>query len=170
MRGDLTDRDQVTRNLFQRFNNDRSGAIAIIFALTLTFLVGIVGGAVDYANWTSAKRQTVQAMDAAVLAGGRALQLGATEAEAIQAAQQFYNQNKSDRLDVELVTFTIEKNGTEVVATSNSKVKTPLMGLVGVSELAVTDSARSVLDRVPSGGVTVPVRSVATLSGRSVSG
>ena len=54
MRGDLTDRDQVTRNLFQRFNNDRSGAIAIIFALTLTFLVGIVGGAVDYANWTSA--------------------------------------------------------------------------------------------------------------------
>lgn len=144
-------------DFFDRFHKDRSGAIAIIFALTITLLVAIVGGAVDYASWSAAKRQTMQAMDAAVLAAGRALQLGKTEAEAIQAATEYYNQNKSNRLDVDAVTFAVENNGTEVVATSNSFVKTPLMGLAGVPELAVNGTSRSVLASGANSGTDVEI-------------
>ena len=144
-------------DLLKRFRRDRSGAIAIIFAMTLTLLVAIVGGAVDYASWSAAKRQTVQAMDAAVLAGGRALQLGKTEAEAILAATEYYNQNRSDRLDVDAVTFAVENNGTEVVAVSNSTVKTPLLNLAGIPTLAVTGTARSVLASGSNSGTDVEI-------------
>ena len=144
-------------DFLESFQKDRSGAIAIIFALTITMLVAIVGGAVDYATWSAAKRQTMQAMDAAVLAAGRALQLGKTEAEAIQAATEYYNQNKSNRLDVDAVTFVVENNGTEVVATSNSIVKTPLMGLAGVPELAVNGTSRSVLASGSNSGTDVEI-------------
>lgn len=157
MRGEMIHNDQTSPNIFQRFHKDQGGAIAIIFALTFTLLIGVVGGAVDYANWTAAKRQTTQAMDAAVLAGGRALQLGATETEAIQAAQEYYNKNKSNRLDLDNVTFSVESNGTEVVAISNSKVKTPLMNLVGVSELPVNAKARSVLASGSNSGTDVEI-------------
>lgn len=144
-------------DLMQRFRRDRSGAIAIIFALTLTVLIAIVGGAVDYASWSAAKRQTTHAMDAAVLAAGRALQLGKSEAEAIQAATEYYNQNKSNRLDVDAVTFTVENNGTEVVAVSNSTVRTPLLSLAGIEHLDVKGLARSVLASGSNSGSDVEI-------------
>ena len=58
---------------------DRSGNVAIVFALTAIVLMLAIGAAVDVGRWLHARDQTVAAIDAAVLAGGRALQTNSTE-------------------------------------------------------------------------------------------
>ncbi len=39
----------------RRYASDKRGTIAILFAMMLTAVVSVVGGAVDYARWLSAK-------------------------------------------------------------------------------------------------------------------
>ena len=145
------------QDLCQNFREDCRGAIAIIFAFMVVTLVTVVGGGIDFARWTSAKAQTVSAMDAAVLAGGRLLQLGGTDAEVIAAAQSYYNQNKSNNLSTDLVTFTVENNRTEVRAVSNSKIQTPLLSVAGIPELKVEGSARSVVAAGANSGTNVEI-------------
>lgn len=126
---------EYNKNLSRRFRQDRRGSIAIVFALMLTMTVSIVGGAVDYARWLQAKSATVHAMDAAVIAGGRELLIGKTEAQALLTAQSFYDNNKSNLLDVNSIAFSVTESGTKVVAVSDSTVKTTLLGVAGISEL-----------------------------------
>ncbi len=57
-----------------RYRDDASGNIAIVFALMGVVLMLAIGAAVDVSRWLNARDQTVAAIDAAVLAGGRALQ------------------------------------------------------------------------------------------------
>ncbi len=139
-----------------RFRNDRGGAIAIIFALTIAMVVALVGGAVDYARWLSAKSRTVQAIDAAVLAGGRVLQLGKTDAEAVQAAQTYYDENKSSLLTTDHVTFSVGNNN-EVSAVTDSAVKTTFLGVAGINQLRVRESAKAIIDSGSSAGSHVEV-------------
>ena len=68
-----------------RFKTNERGTVAVIFAMMSVIMIGVMGGAVDYGRWLAARSETHNAIDTAVLAGGRVLQLagtGATEAEA----------------------------------------------------------------------------------------
>lgn len=106
----------------QRFGQDRQGSIAVTFALMLTASLALVGGALDYGRWASAKSQTLNAMDTAVLAGGRILQLpGKNNADAVAAANQYYARNKSNSLKTDNTTFSVD--GNQVVGSTNSSVE-----------------------------------------------
>ena len=54
------------------FRFDQRGNVAIVWALMATVLMLAVGAAVDVGRWLHARDQTVAAVDAALLAGGRA--------------------------------------------------------------------------------------------------
>ena len=41
---------QQCQNALARFSTDKSGSIAIIFAMSITLLLAMVGGGVDYAR------------------------------------------------------------------------------------------------------------------------
>lgn len=139
------------------FAKNDDGMIAIMFALTVAVVVAMVGGAVDYGRWLSARSQTLQAMDSAVLAAGRVLQIGGkTEAEAIAAAKLVYAQNKSHLLDVDNVTFSVV-DGKTVVATSASKVKTPFMSIAGVSKLPVNNISKAELAASSNAGSDIEI-------------
>ena len=70
------------------FGAERSGNVAIIYALMAVVLMLAIGAAVDIGRWLYARDQTVSAADAAVLAGGRYLQTNPTNnGGAIAAAQ-----------------------------------------------------------------------------------
>lgn len=84
--------------------------IAIMYALTLSLTVSVAGAAIDFANYTTARSETGNALDSAVLGAGRALQLGESDEQAITVANQYYEQNKSNRLTVDNVTITVENN------------------------------------------------------------
>ena len=131
-------------SLAQRFSADRSGAIAIIFALSLLLLITTAGGAVDYARWHSARTQMVAAMDAAVLAGGRVLQLpGKSKEEALAAARDYYDRHKPNNLSVDSITFSTEYFDQRVVARSESKISAPFLNLIGISDLELNEVTKA---------------------------
>ena len=53
-----------------RFSRDKRGDVAILFGLMALALFMMIGLAVDYGRFLSARNQTLAATDAAVLAGG----------------------------------------------------------------------------------------------------
>ncbi len=120
------------------FADDRSGAVAIIFALMAVCLCLFVGAGVDIGRWLHARQQTISAMDAAVLAGGRALQLNPNDTSgAIAAAQKFYTENTKGRLPLlsDTITFQTTDNNTAFTATGNGYIATPLLGFVNIPKL-----------------------------------
>ena len=95
-----------------RYRADASGNVAIVFALMGVVLMLAIGAAVDIGRWLNARDQTIAAIDAAVLAGGRSLQTNSTDkAAAVAAAQKYYDENVTSRLPVvdDSVTFSREQ-------------------------------------------------------------
>lgn len=136
-----------------RFASDTAGDVAMLFGLMAMAMFLLIGGAVDLGRWLNARDNTLEAIDAAVLAGGRALQTnGGNTALAIQVAQKYYSENVKTRLQVanDTVGFTVTDNGTAVQATGSATIKTPFMGLAGIRTLPLlnttgADSAKAVL-------------------------
>ncbi len=139
------------------FGQDKRGAIIIVFAFALLVLVGMIGGAVDYGRWLKAKTSTQAAMDAAVLAAGRVMQIpGTSKSDALAAAQKYYDKNKSAVLSSDNVAFSTSPDGAEIIATSvASQVKTPFLGLMGLRELPVNATSKALLG--PNSGSNLEV-------------
>jgi len=133
-------------NRLQGFGRSQSGAVAIIFALTLVMVVGLVGGAIDYGRWASAKSKQQQAIDAAVLAAGRTYQISAQNvSSATAAATLYYQELKSMLLANDVTTFQVVDNGKTVVGVTSGFVKTPFLSVVGIANLPVNITAKAIL-------------------------
>lgn len=139
------------------FRQDERGSLAIVFALMFTMVVVIVGGAVDFARWTNARSATVQALDAAVIAGGRELLIGKTEAQALATAQKFYDENKAKFLDVDSVSFSVGTSGNEVIGVTDSNVKTTLLGIAGIMKLDVKETSSAKIQVGANAGQDVEI-------------
>lgn len=85
------------RQLFARSHNihcDTHGTTAIIFALALVPLLMVIGFSVDYSRQVTAERHLQASIDAAALAGARALEDATlSDAEVIQIARASYVNN-----------------------------------------------------------------------------
>ena len=119
------------------FTADEAGDTAMMFGLMALSLFMFVGGAVDLTRWLNARSHTIDAIDTAVLAAGRALQSGSSEAAALQVAMQYYRNNTEGRPPVmkDTVFFEILNNGTVVAARGRADIRTPFMGLAYVPSL-----------------------------------
>ncbi len=112
-----------------------------------------IGAAVDIGRWLQARSRTLESIDAAVLAGGRMLQIAGDDRQAAEAsALKSYRQNTSDRRGVinDTIHFVSSANGTQFAAEGNASIKTPFLTLAGITELPLlnlsgSDFARSVL-------------------------
>jgi len=133
-------------NQLARFRKDRSGNVAVLFALTLVVLVLAIGAAVDTGRWLYARDQTIAAVDAALLAGGRALQTdGKDTAGAIAVAKKFYDANVTRRLPVidDTVAFTVVDNGAAISASGSAYINTPFLALANIEKLPLLSSSQS---------------------------
>ena len=113
------------------FAGDTKGNVMMTFGLMALSLFGMVGGAVDLGRWLNARDQTISAVDAAVLAAGRALQTNpADEAAAVAVAVAYYNANKKTRITTieDTIGFAVTNNGGMIQATGNVKLKTYILG------------------------------------------
>src|SRR5438552_9399583 len=109
------------------FRFDQRGNVAIVYALMATLLMLAVGAAVDVGRWLHARDQTVAAVDAALLAGGRQLQTdGSDQDSAIAAAQKLYTQNTKGRLPVvgDSISFAVGNDGISIVANGTAYIQT----------------------------------------------
>ena len=127
-----------------RFRRDRSGDVAIIFALMAVAMCLFVGAGVDIGRWLHARQQTIAAMDAAVLAGGRELQLDSTNLSgAIAAAKQFYAENVKGRAAVlnDTISFNSADNSSTFTASGNAYIATPLLAFANITKLPLLDTS-----------------------------
>ena len=146
---------QRGRESLTRFAGDTAGDVAMIFGLMAMAMFMLIGSAVDMGRWLNARDQTQAAVDAAVLAGGRALQTnGGNAAAAVAVAKKYYTENIKGRLTVFSDTiadgFTVTDGGTVVSSSGSAYIKTPFMGLAGVHNLPLlnlsgSESAKAVL-------------------------
>jgi hypothetical protein len=135
-----------TEKLLARFASDRSGNTAILFGLVSVVLLLAIGAAVDIGRWLHAKDQTAAAVDAALLAGGRALQTNSTDTEgALAAAVKFYDQNIRTRLDVtdDSVSFAVADDGMAITARGTAYIKTPFLKLANIDKLPLINPAKA---------------------------
>ena len=144
-----------------RFSRDTRGDVAILFGLMALALFMMIGLAVDYARFLSARNQTLAATDAAVLAGARALQTnGGNQQAALALAQTYYAQATQSRLGVinDGIGFAIGDNATSVIATGNASISTPFMGLGGTKSLPFSTATARIIRRPFSPSAAMPKR------------
>ncbi len=128
-----------------RLWRDRSGNALVMFALVSAAVMLSVGAAIDIGRWLLARDQTLAAVDAAVLAGGRALQTSQNDATAIAAAQMFYQQNIKSRLPVidDSISFSVVDNGQAVIANGTAHIDTLFLQLANIDVLPLIPAASS---------------------------
>ena len=136
----------LLKRCFARLRSDPSGNVAIVFAMMAIVLMLAIGAAVDIGRWLHARDQTIDAVDAAVLAGGRWLQTNSTDtAGAVAVAQNFYAQNVTSRLPVvnDSISFAVSSDGMSVTASGNAYIKTPFLQLASIDKLPLMSSAQA---------------------------
>lgn len=127
-----------------KFVADKRGSVAMLFGLMAIALFLMIGGAVDFGRWQHARAQTIAAMDAAVLAAGRSLQVKPGDSNAaVAAANSFYNQNVESRLPLksDTISFSVNDDGLGVSAKGNAYIETPFLSLTNINELPILDTA-----------------------------
>ena len=167
------------RDLSRRFRRDRSGNIAVLFALTLVPVMSAVGCAVDYTRATQIKSKLQSAIDAAsvgsvaktspaFIAAGAMTTDGPIAAGAVDATKIF-NGNMQGVVGYTLNSMTPMVSKTGGVVTSivqfSADVPTVFLGVMGKSTMTVTGSSTAtssmplyidfylLLDNSPSMGV-----------------
>ena len=171
----LARRVQRVAKSLARFRDDESGNTAIIVGFL--FLFGVLplamGSAIDLGRWLHARDQTVSAVDAAVLAGGRALQVNnKDDAAAVAAAQKYYIQNVTNRLPVvnDTVSFAVAPDGMGVVASGSAYIKTPFLQFASIDKLPLispsqTQFSKSQIQVGGNGGENIEVALMLDVTG-----
>ncbi len=138
--------------LLARFKADDRGAINLMAGVSIIVLRMVVGGAVDFARYSSAKSQTAAALEAAVLAGARTLMLTGDPSKAAAAAAKYYEENVAGRFAVESdsVQFSVTDENKTVTGSGNAYLPTTFLKVAGIDRLALVNAPAASLRRPPS--------------------
>lgn len=162
--------------LAARFQRDERGSIAIIFGLTALTMTMFVGAAIDISRWLSARTDTLNAVDAAVLAGARSLQVNSSNPQAaVETAKRFYEANTRNRLPVvDTIKFKTARADTAFQASGSAEIETPFLGFAGVQSLPLiklssaqgdTEFSEAVLKVGGNGGTNLEVSMMLDVTG-----
>ena len=140
--------------LGRRSELDERGTIAVITAFTFAVVLLLVGASIDFLRWQQARQSTTAALDAAVLAGGLALQVDPNNFnEAITVAQRTYVANVARRQQVltDTINFSLADNNQAIMASGHADVGTTVLSIFGISHMGlVSDTGTD----MPSAQVT----------------
>src|SRR5215204_1186558 len=129
--------------MLQRFRNADQGNVGMVFALSLLPVVGMAGGALDYTRATTTRQKLQAATDMAALGAATANSVS-SDAQRIALAQSLFKAN-----DTSGATVSASAAGDKVTVVADARVKTTLMSVMQVSEIAL--SVRSTAARATSG-------------------
>jgi Flp pilus assembly protein TadG len=132
---------QATKASFWRSD---SGAVAIYFGLSAIVFIGVAGLAVDAARGYLIKARLSEAIDAAALAGGKALQTADDEGKPTADALAFFNANfPTGAMGATVATPTISfsQNDTVINISGTATIPTTLMQILGFKTMTMAASA-----------------------------
>ena len=169
----LANSEENSVRFMRSFWADRSGNVAIVFALVGIVLMLAIGAAVDVGRWLHARGQTIAAVDAAVLAGGRALQTNSSnKSAAIAAAKKYYDENVTSRLSVidDSVNFAVASDGMGMTASGTAFINTPFLQFAAIDKLPLlstsqTESGKSQIAVGGDGGESIEVAVMLDITG-----
>ena len=120
--------------LLQRVHGDRSGNVAMMFALLVIPLVAAIGLAIDMGRIYHVNMHTQGALDAAALAAGRVAQIEKTNtvSKASAAASAYFDQAKPTDVVTTSIVFAPNSQQTEFTVTATSWVKTPFLSVLNL--------------------------------------
>lgn len=123
--------------VISRFCGERKGGVGPMFGLTFSIMLMFVAAAVDLSRWAAARSDTKSAVDAAVLAGARSLQVeNENIGAAIAASTRYYTENtKNLRVVDDSIHFETAANNMAMQAKGQSYVQTPFLNLVGIPRM-----------------------------------
>lgn len=128
------------------FACEKSGSVAMLFGLIALALVMVIGLSVDMARWLNARTTTMAAIDAAVLAGARDLQINGLNADAAEAvAASYYEANVAGRLPLsgDTIGFKVVDGGTALTAVGTAYLGTIFLKLAGIHSLPLAELSGS---------------------------
>ena len=127
------------------FESDRQGAVAVIFGLVATVLLGLVGGGIDYARLAARRSQLQGATDAGVLAGGNSLKLASSNTASVVGitTQTIQNGAQPPADSPVTITVTLPADKSSVFARAEQTVKLSFGGFVGVPTVKIAAQARA---------------------------
>lgn len=130
------------RSGLKGLERSEDGSVAVPFALILTSMILLIGGAVDFGRWLNARDQTIDAIDAAILAAGRAHQTGSTDAAAAAIGKKVYLANVKNRIkvDSDTIVFQVVDNGARITTAGKVTVKTPFLHFARIPSLPLFSS------------------------------
>ncbi|WP_179953906.1 TadE/TadG family type IV pilus assembly protein [Denitrobaculum tricleocarpae] len=132
------------RAAIPQFRRDRRGAVSVLFGFSVVAVVGFLGLATDAGRGYIAKARLGQAVDAAALAGGKAINQPYRDDE----IRKYFQANfPNDYMDSVLVDFDIEagEGNEQLTISATARIPTTFMRIVNVDDMEV--SARSVVKR-----------------------
>ena len=138
------------------YRDDNSGAVAIIFALSLFVVLGLVGGAIDFGRAMTVRDQMQNAVDASVLAAARVWQTENDLSLAEQKGLMYFETNKPHGVSATVTTFSSDPVRNSIVMEAQANIPAPFL-------TAATDSLLR-NDSVPFQYLTVNARSEALLA------
>ncbi|GLS68276.1 hypothetical protein GCM10007890_02880 [Methylobacterium tardum] len=124
---------------------DRRGGVALIFGLSATVLIGLVGGGIDYARLSYRRSQLQNAVDVGTLAGGNTLKLASATVESVKGVtEQAVRDNAHPLPDRPFtLTVTVASDKTSVFARAEETVKLAFGAFVGLRAMTVSAQARA---------------------------
>ena len=118
---------------FKTFEKNEDGSIAIVFALTATIVMGVVGGAIDFGRALTERVRLQTSVDAAATAGARAIAMELGDGST--AATNVFNANFQG------VVPSVSVSGNRVSVSASVGVPTHLLQLLGLPTLNVSASS-----------------------------
>jgi Flp pilus assembly protein TadG len=132
-------------SLFRAFRHNVGGNLSVVAALVAVPLLAASGAAIDYGRLHTTRIEVKSAMDAAVLAGTRALMEGSSQANAKSTAEKYFASNLTDpsQLLNSTIAFKVNATGTGVEASGNADLATTFMSVVNIKTMALFPDAGS---------------------------
>ncbi|WP_232631379.1 TadE/TadG family type IV pilus assembly protein [Methylobacterium sp. Leaf118] len=136
---------RARRRIGARLRRDTGGSVAVIFGLSATVLVGLVGGAVDYSRLVARRTQLQSAVDAGVMAGGNALKLVVSNTDSIAGltTQTIRAEAPADAAAPVSIDVTVAADKTSVEAFASQTVKLAFGPFVGMGSMQITARAKA---------------------------
>ncbi|WP_156383970.1 TadE/TadG family type IV pilus assembly protein [Methylobacterium sp. Leaf456] len=128
-----------------RLRGADQGSVAVVFGVSATALVGMVGGAFDYARLVSSRSHLQAAVDAGVMAGGNALKLVVSNTDSIVGltTQTIQTEAKASPASPVAIQVSVGSDKTSVTARAEQTVKLMFGPFVGLGTMAISAQAKA---------------------------
>lgn len=123
---------------------DRRGGVALIFGLSATLILGLIGGGIDYARLNYRKSQLQSAVDRGVLAGGNALKLASSSRDSVRGVTEQTIRDAARPAADRPFTLSIDvpTEKTSVFARAEETIRLGFGALVGLGSTTLSAQAR----------------------------